>query len=425
MSLKDLLEKRAKLIADARKIMDKADADGRDATAEERQEFDRLMDESDVMKDTVDKEVRLASAEAELTQSAGRVAPVATADPAAGERRIFELRPSVRGEARQVELPPANEEVRKQFRTFLLTNVVGPELRALSKGTDSEGGYLSPPLEFMAELIKARDNVVFFRQIARVLPPLMDASTLGAPTIDTDMSDPDWTTELSIGDEDTTLAFGRRDLTPNPLAKWIKVSKTLLRRSTMDVDVIVRDRLAKKFGTAEENGYMNGTGTLQPLGIFTASANGISTGRDVAEDNLVTGPTFDGLISAQESVKEQYQMNAQWIMHRLIVKLVRKLKDEEGQYIWQPSKIVGAPDELLGKPIRRSEYAPSTIEADAYVGIYGDFSEYWIVDALTMTVQVLIELYAATNQTAYLGRLEADGAPVDELAFARVKLASS
>lgn len=425
MSLKDILEKRAKLIADARKIMDKAEEEGRDATAEERQQFDSLMDDADGLKDTADQEARLATAEADLTESAGRLAPSAVADPAAGESRILKLRPSVRGETREVTLPPIDEKIMRQFRTYLMTGVIGPEFRDLTKGTDSEGGYLSPPIEFMAELILARDAVVFFRQIARVLPPLLDASTLGVPEITTDMSDAAWTTELDIGSEDSSLAFGRRELTPNPLAKWIKVSKTLLRRSTMSADTIVRDRLAKSIGRAEENGYMSGSGSGEPLGVFTASASGISVGRDVQEDNLVTGPTFDGLISAQEAVQEQYQENAQWIMHRTIVKLVRKLKDDNGQYIWQPSKIVGSPDELLGKPIRRSEFAPNTIAADAYVGIYGDFSEYWIVDALTLTIQVLIELFAATNQVAFLARLEADGAPVDELAFSRVQLASS
>ncbi len=423
MTVKEILEKRAALIADARKILDLAGEEKRDATAEEREKFDTIMDDADKLKDDADNEARLAVAEGELSQSAGRTASVETHD--AGERRVFELRASVRGESRQINLPPISEEVRKQFRAFILTGQAGPELRALSKGTDSEGGFLSPPLEFMAELIAARDALIFFRQIARVLPPLRESGTLGAPTIDIEMSDPTWTTELLTGDEDTTLAFGRRDLTPNPLAKWIKVSKTLLRRSTMDVDVIVRDQLAKKFARAEENAYLNGSGSGEPLGVFIASANGISTGRDVQDDNLITGPTFDGLINAQEHVQEQYQENALWIMHRDIVKLVRKLKDDSGQYIWQPSKIVGSPDELLGKPIRRSEFAPNSLGADLYVGIYGDFSEYWIVDALTLTIQVLIELYAATNQNAYLGRLEADGAPVDELAFSRVQLASS
>ena len=70
-----------------------------------------------------------------------------------------------------------------------------------------------------------------------------------------------------------------------------------------------------------------------------------------------------------------------------------------------------------------SEYAPNTFTTGLYVGLLGDFSHYWIADALEMTVQRLVELYAGTNQTGFIGRLETDGAPVLEEAFARVKLA--
>ena len=94
----------------------------------------------------------------------------------------------------------------------------------------------------------------------------------------------------------------------------------------------------------------------------------------------------------------------------------------DGQYIWQPSVVLGTPDLLLGKPVNSSEYAPSTFTTGLYVGLYGDLSHYWIVDALGMEIQVLAELYARTNQIDYLSRLETDGAPVLSAAFARVTL---
>ncbi len=113
------------------------------------------------------------------------------------------------------------------------------------------------------------------------------------------------------------------------------------------------------------------------------------------------------------------------MFHRDAVKQIRKLKDGNGQYIWQPSLQAGQPDAILNRPVTMSEYMPNTFTASQYVGIIGDLQWYWIVDALTLTIQVLVELYAETNQNGYIGRLEADGMPVLEEAFTRVKLAAS
>jgi len=167
---------------------------------------------------------------------------------------------------------------------------------------------------------------------------------------------------------------------------------------------------------------MNGTGALQPLGIFTASDNGISTSRDVSTGNTATSIMFDNLKECQYTLKGQYRSKARWIFHRDAVKQISKLKDGEGRYIWQQSVVVGQPDRILNFPVHESEYAPSTFETTCYVGMLGDFSRYWIVDALTMTIQVILELYAATNQNGYFSRSETDGMPVLEEAFVRVKL---
>ena len=110
-------------------------------------------------------------------------------------------------------------------------------------------------------------------------------------------------------------------------------------------------------------------------------------------------------------------------MHRDLVKEVVKLKDNDGQYLWQPSIVEGQPDRLLSYPVHMSEYAPNTLTSGNYVAILGDFNHYWIVDGDTMTVQVLNELFALTNQVGYVWNYFGDGAPVLEEAFARMKLA--
>ena len=167
---------------------------------------------------------------------------------------------------------------------------------------------------------------------------------------------------------------------------------------------------------------MTGDGSQKPLGVFVASADGISTARDVSTGNTATSIMGDGLIEAKYSLKEAYWPRARWIFHRDAVKQIRKLKDGNGQYIWQAGISGGVPDRILELPYTTSEFAPNTFTTGQYVGILGDFQKYWIVDALDMVMQRLTELYAETNQTGFIARYEGDGAPVLEEAFARVKL---
>src|SRR5690606_2542035 len=133
--------------------------------------------------------------------------------------------------------------------------------------------------------------------------------------------------------------------------------------------------------------------------------------------------TTDGLISAKYELKAQYWGRATWLFHRDAVEQIAKLKDGNGQYLWQPSVQAGQPDRLLNFPVRMSEFAPNTFTSGLYVGILGDFSWYWIADSLSFQVQRLMELYAETNQDGFIVRVETDGMPVLSEAFVRVKLA--
>lgn len=437
-SITELKQKRAALVTQARGLTEKATTEKRDLTAEESQQFNRIMDVALGELDTEIKTAeaqdqrmnRLAQEEARLAESAGRRSdpnPLGTTTTSTGAAPR-ELRYKVNGRDRVVPLTGAraSDAYASAFRRSLtqpLSHLSAEESRALQADSDIGGGFLAAPQAFAATLIQALDNIVFVRQVANVLPPLVRAESLGCPTRENDLADTDWTSEIATGSEDASLTFGKRELKPHPLAKRIKVSKKLLQTATIDPDAIVRDRLAYKFAVTQEKGFLTGSGANQPLGVFTASANGISTGRDVSTGNTTSAIAADGLIEAKYSIKSQYWKNLQWAFHRDAVKGIAKLKDGDGQYLWQMGLTAGVPDRLLGFPVNVSEYCPNTFTTGLYVGILGDWSQYQIVDSLSMTIQVLLELYAETNQNGYIGRLETDGQPVIEEAFARVKLA--
>lgn len=324
------------------------------------------------------------------------------------------------------------EKAKKPETESLFAKVLQGNARAIEQyrneavqmtlGTDATAGYLTAPVEFRQELIKGLDNDVFMRRISRNVGTIGNAQSLGFPYRAADADDASWVSEIAATVEEENLAYGRREFKPNRLTKLIKLSKTLVNHSAMAERTIL-DELGYRVGITQESAYMTGNGTGKPLGIFVASDSGIAAGRDVSADNTTTAVTIDGLLNAKYSLKAQYQRNAQWVMHRDLVKMIAKLKDGEGQYIWQPAVDAGQPDRLLGCPINMSEYAPNTYTTGQYAAVIGDFRYYWIADGDALNIQVLDQLFATYNLIGYLCEYFGDGAPVLGEAFARVKLA--
>ena len=406
MEILEMKQKRAALVKEARKLLDTAETEKRELTGEETQKYEEMMKDVDSWGTKIEREESLRKMEETLKEPEVKV-PTQTEKPE--ERKD----------------PKETEEYRKSFERFLrngISSLTEKEFRAMQAEDPEGGGYLVAPQQFVSEMLKAVDNTVFMRTLARKFS-LGKAESLGVPKLDTDFTSADWVSELDTGDEDT-LDFGKRELRPHALSKLVKLSNKLIRNSVTPIESMVRERLAYVFSTTMENAYLNGTGLQQPLGIFVASDDGISTGRDVSTGNTTTSIKADGLIEAKYTLATPYLRNARWVFHRDALKQIRKLKDGEGQYLWQPGITGDRVDNILGIPVITSEYAPNTFTAGLYVGLLGDFSYYWIADALDMQVQRLVELYAATNQIGYLARLESDGAPVLESAFVRVTLAA-
>lgn len=428
----ELREKRATLHKQMQEIHGRATAEKRLPTAEERQQFDRIDAEIDALQRDIEqlegdekRAKRLADLDKEMKDSAGRRAPSGegTRDKQErGENRDFNrLGPAERR---------ATEEYARCFGAYLAGGERGlyrareTDLRALQSDSDIQGGYLVAPVQWVDKLIQALDNAVFMRQLAMV-ETVNGAQSLGAPSLDADPEDGDWTAEVPAADidEDSAMVFGKRELTPHELTKAIRISMRLLQMSPR-AESLVRDRMAYKFSVTQENAFLNGNGVKRPLGVFTASNDGIPTSRDIYTGSTTTAVTADSFIYALYNLKGQYQRNASWILSRTLVRNARLLKDGEGRYLWSAGLAAGEPDMILSRPFYMSEYVPATFTAGLYVGIVGDFKAgYWIAQSNEFAVQRLNELHAYRNQVGFIGRAAADGMPVLSEAFSRMALA--
>jgi len=414
MDLKQLREDRGVLIKQSHDLLETAEAEGRGLNEEERSNYDKIFDDQEKLK----KRIVDGERQEELDREAAtKVKP---------DTEQTRIKP---GTGTETTIVDGGDAVMEGFRSYLVTGrmpepdaIGGAELRALQADSDEAGGYLIPPPMFVANLIKAVDDMVFVRTKATI-HPVTGSAGMGQPSLDADPADADWTTELATGSEDSTMDFGGRLMEAHPLAKRIKISQKFLRLSAIPAETLVKDRLAYKFGITMEKGYFTGHGAAQPLGVFTASSLGISTGRDISTDNSTTEITYDNLKEVKFTLKSQYWPRANWCFHRDAVKMISKLKDGEGRYLWEASVQAGEPDKILQFPYWMSEYAPNTFTTGLYVGILGDFSFYHIMDSLNFQLQRLVELYAETNQIGFIGRYEGDGMPVLEEAFVRVTLA--
>ena len=405
----ELRQQRAQLISEARQMLERTPGA---IGAEDEQRYQKLLGDAQGLADQALRMEQMAALSEGLEESGPqhRRSAAGGSPGEAGEMRINERRDSAQYAA--------------SYDAFLrhgIREMGAAEYRALQMDADGAGGYLVAPTQMVATIVKAMDNLVFVRQRSGSIYPVTDAGGLGVPTLRNDIADADWTAEIKTGSEDSALNFGKRELKPYPLAKRLKMSRTLLRKAP-NVSNLVAERMGYKFGITQEKGYLTGTGAGQPLGVFTPSVDGISTGRDVSTGNTTTAITFDGLIEAKYSLKAPYWRNAAWAFHRDAVKMLAKIKDLDGQYIWEASVQAGQPDRVLGLPMDVSEYVPNTFTTGLYVGILADWSYYWIVDGLNLELQRLEELYAETNQVGIVGRYEGDGMPVLEEAFVRVKL---
>ncbi len=266
----------------------------------------------------------------------------------------------------------------------------------LSEGSDAEGGYLVPD-EWDARLVDVLEEENVFRKKATIL------KTSGLHRINVAATKPAaaWIDEggaLTFGD----ATFGQVTLDAYKLYVAVKITEELLYDSAFPIDTYITQQFGKAIANAEEDAFLNGNGTGKPTGIFDATNGGTvvdAAGNKIASDDIFT------LIYA---LKRPYRKNAEFIMNDATLAAIRKLKDANNQYIWQPSYQAGEPDRLAGYPVNTSAYAPKAEAGKAAIA-FGDYKYYNIGDRGSRSFQELRELFAGNGMIGYVAKERVDG----------------
>lgn len=297
----------------------------------------------------------------------------------------------------------ATDEYRKAFWNAMRTRAgegLDPVIKnALQVGTDSEGGYLVPD-EFERTLVQALEEENIFRRLANVITTASGDRKI--PVV-ASKGTASWIDEEGVIPESDD-SFGQVSIGAYKLGTMIKVSEELLNDSVFQLEPYISREFARRIGNKEEEAFFIGDGSGKPTGILAATG-GAQLGVTTAG---ATAITLDEVLDLFYSLKAPYRNKSVFIMNDSTVKAIRKLKDGQGQYLWQPSIQAGTPDTILNRPLFTSSYVPA-IEAGAKTIAFGDFSYYWVADRQGRVFKRLNELFAVTGQVGFVATQRVDG----------------
>ena len=299
----------------------------------------------------------------------------------------------------------ASDEYKKNFwNAMRMKNPDRTIVNALQIGTDSEGGYLVPD-EFERTLVSGLSENNIFRTLAHVIQTTSGDRKI--PVVASHGS-ASWVDEEGAYKE-SDEAFSQITIGAYKLGTTIKISEELINDSVFDLENYISKEFARRIGNREEDAFFNGDGSGKPTGILADKVGGKDVGAQVGVTAAsATAITADEIIDLYYSLNAPYRKNAVWVLNDSTVKAIRKLKDANGNYLWQSSLVADAPDTLLGRPVYTSAYMPA-IETGKKVIAFGDFSYYWIADRQGRSFKRLNELYAATGQVGYIASQRVDG----------------
>lgn len=383
MTLTELMNKRAQTWDAMKKLLDEKTGENGTMAAEDAAQYDRMEADYDAMTDQIERMQRAGEIENAMNQPVrnelrGKPGQTQTEDKGRGGKAY-------------------NDAFMKWMRAR--NAHVTPEIRnALQVGEDTEGGYLVPE-EFERRLITALEEENIFRRLATVI------KTNGERIIpmETTRGEAAWVEEEALKPE-SDAAFGQIRIGAHKLATRMKISEELMQDSAFDMASYVAGNFGRRMGDKEEEAFIKGDGSGKPLGIL-AENGGAEVGVTAAAADKIT---FDEVIDLYHSLKLPYRSKAVFMIHDGIAKMLRKIKDGNQQYIWQPAVTSDRPDMIFGRPVYTSRYMPEAATG-AKVMLFGDLKWYWIADRTTRTFQRLNELYAEHGQIGFIATQRVDG----------------
>ncbi|MBO1024082.1 phage major capsid protein [Ochrobactrum sp. SD129] len=299
----------------------------------------------------------------------------------------------------------------KAFSDFIRSGDAS-EVKALAFGTPSSGGILAPEsvaatiLEKVAEYSPVRG----LAQSIAMSGPLLQLPRL------VDEVTPASRAETADAAEDEP-SFEQIDLKPFEMAVTVPVTRILLEDAQIDLSAFLANHVARRFGQLEASWFVNGNGTTQAEGVLT------SGDIDEIETDFSAADASDNLIDLFYKIKTAYSANGSWLMNRKTMSVVRKLKDTDGSYLWQPGITAGQPSLLLGRPVYEAVDAPDIAAGKSPI-VFGDFaSGYAIADRIGFDI-IRDDLTGAKNGIVKLhARRRVGGRVINGEALAKLTIA--
>lgn len=389
--VKKLRERRLKVWEEAKAIAERATDENRKATPEEQGQWDALNGEIETLdkriKSALDTEARAKEAEQTFDKLEKR--PQERKGPEDGKSP--ELRAFLRGEGpRSLEIKPS-----------------GTEFRTLSKLTAGAGAN-AVPTNFYDRLVAHLIETSAVLQAGVTVLNTSGGETIQVPKT-TGHSAAVLVAEAA-GLTASDPVFGQASLGAYKYGTLIQVSRELLDDAGVDLEGYLAMQAGRALGNAFGAHLVTGTGSSQPSGVVTGSSAGVTGGTGVSG-----AFTSDNIIDLQYSVIAPYRSSqaCAWMMRDATIASVRKLKDTTGQYLWQPSMQVGAPDMLLGKPVFTDPNV-AAVATSAKSVLFGDFSQYFVRLAGGVRFERSDDYAFNTDLVTFRALLRGDGVLVDQ-----------